>query len=776
MASTREEERWQTEERTFIERNEYMWNKSLMTDVKFAFPNTRDASAYPEIIPAHKYVLAVGSPVFYRMFYGSKAEVRDILEITDSDPVSFRHFLRFLYCGETNFGELKSPINQAIDIMYLAEKYDVPLLSRECVKFLDGNMDPLKAFDIIPAARLLGDGGLEKACWEVIEYNAEVIAADKTFLDMEHELVLSFLERSHLHITEVNLFNAVDRWAAKQCEDEGMKVDGPSKRSVLGDSLLQKIRFSLMSPKEFSDVVLTKNILTQEEIIDVFTSLYSDYTRSSDVMFEFRPRAISAPSPLMRSFTSSSIQEEERWKTKRRTFMKRNEYMWKNSLMSDVKFAFPNTRDASAYPEIIPAHKYVLAVGSPVFYRMFYGSKAEVRDILEITDSDPVSFRHFLRFLYCGETNFGELKSPINQAIDIMYLAEKYDVPLLSRECVKFLDGNMDPLKAFDIIPAARLLGDGGLEKACWEVIEYNAEVIAADKTFLDMEHELVLSFLERSHLHITEVNLFNAVDRWAAKQCEDEGMKVDGPSKRSVLGDSLLQKIRFSLMSPKEFSDVVLTKNILTQEEIIDVFTSLYSDYTRSSDVMFEFRPRAISAPSPLMRSFTFSLKPLLRTSWQNICKSVMLSIKVSKAILLCGFQFLFNPTAESGCVSVTMWQRGVKMKQLIAKSRPNEWDTDSVLGQKKVFFNKPFTVDAGTCYTIELLGASSHSPSYYVTNDSSGFDTYPDQEDITTDENYDVTLKFCAGLHADDISLNRPYFGHIEKVLFTEEDCSLE
>jgi len=448
--------------------------------------------------------------------------------------------------------------------------------------------------------------------------------------------------------------------------------------------------------------------------------------------------------------------------------MERNEYMWNKSLMSDVKFRFPNTSDTSTY-KIIPAHKYVLAVGSPVFYAMFYGAMKDESDIIEIPDSDPDIFLHFLRFLYCDEANFVEVVS----AIKVWYLAEKYDVPSLSRECVNFLDGNMDPLRAFDIIPYARKFGDEGLEEACWEVIEYNAEVIADDETFLDIEHEFVLSFLERSHLLITEVDLFNAVDRWAAKQCADKRMEADGPSKRSELGDSLVQKIRFLLMSPKEFSDLVLPKNILTQEEIIDVFTSFYSDYVDVEDVaapMFEFRgPRTSSAP---MLSFTFSLNPLLRTSWQYVFESAMLSFEVSRPILLCGFQFLFNPTATSGCVSVTMWRRGVKMKQLIAKSRPDAWDTDSFHGQNKVFFNRPFTVDAETCYTIEFLGASSHSPSYYVTNDSSGFDTYPDQEDITTV----VTLKFCEGLRVDEICLNRPYFGHIEKVLFTEKDCSLE
>ena len=92
MASTQAEVRWQTKRRTFMERNEYMWNKSLMSDVKFAFPNKGDTSTY-KIIPEHKYVLAVGSPVFYAISYGSMAEERDIIDITDSDPDSFLHFL-----------------------------------------------------------------------------------------------------------------------------------------------------------------------------------------------------------------------------------------------------------------------------------------------------------------------------------------------------------------------------------------------------------------------------------------------------------------------------------------------------------------------------------------------------------------------------------------------------------------------------------------------------------------------------------------------------------
>ena len=95
------------------------------------------------------------------------------------------------------------------------------------------------------------------------------------------------------------------------------------------------------------------------------------------------------------------------------------------------------------------------------------------------------------------------------------------------------------------------------------------------------------------------------------------------------------MQKIRFPLMSPKEFSDLVLPKNFLTQEEIILVFKSFYSDYSDVVAPMFEFRPRVRSAPSPPMLSFTFSLNPLLRTSWQYVLESARLSFEVSRPIL---------------------------------------------------------------------------------------------------------------------------------------------
>ena len=43
-------------------------------------------------------------------------------------------------------------------------------------------------------------------------------------------------------------------------------------------------------------------------------------------------------------------------------------HMFNNPVMSDIKFVFPDHDKQS-----IPAHKYVLATSSPVFFAMFYG-------------------------------------------------------------------------------------------------------------------------------------------------------------------------------------------------------------------------------------------------------------------------------------------------------------------------------------------------------------------------------------------------------------------
>ena len=266
-----------------------MFNNPLISDIKFAFPNHDK-----RIIPAHKYVLAISSPVFFAMFYGELLEKKETVDITDCDPDIFLQFLRYLYCDDVSLQN----VNQAICLLYLADKYDVPSLLTKCVNFVDGAMDPLNAFAVIPHARRFRYPGLEDKCWEVIDYNARDIVLSASFLELEHDLLDRFVERSSLRIDhEVSLFRAVGKWAQGRCEEENMVVSGSSKRSLLGEHLVRNIRFSRMSPQEFSDVVIPSEILSKEEIIDVFKQLTS-VSVPHDLKFPTVPRAKSDPKSI----------------------------------------------------------------------------------------------------------------------------------------------------------------------------------------------------------------------------------------------------------------------------------------------------------------------------------------------------------------------------------------------------------------------------------------------------------------------------------------------
>ena len=83
-------------------------------------------------------------------------------------------------------------------------------------------------------------------------------------------LLEELVARDTLTIKEVVLFQAVDRWATKQCEKQGFAADGQTKRRVLVEEVIKAIRFPVMTAQEFADVVLDTCILHLEEVKSVF--------------------------------------------------------------------------------------------------------------------------------------------------------------------------------------------------------------------------------------------------------------------------------------------------------------------------------------------------------------------------------------------------------------------------------------------------------------------------------------------------------------------------
>ena len=74
--------------------------------------------------------------------------------------------------------------------------------------------------------------------------------------------------------------------------------------------------------------------------------------------------------------------------------------MLNNDRLSDVKFVATNSNVESESKQVILAHKFILAIGSPVVEAMFYGELAETKETIELPDCDYESLLQLLRYLY----------------------------------------------------------------------------------------------------------------------------------------------------------------------------------------------------------------------------------------------------------------------------------------------------------------------------------------------------------------------------------------
>ena len=116
---------------TIRERCKFMFNNELLSDVKFLVRDSEGGSESKKKIPAHKFLLAISSPVFYAMFNGELAEKKDSVDISDCDHKSLLELFRFVYSDEMNLNA-----DNAMQVLYLAKKYMLPSLADKCSEFL----------------------------------------------------------------------------------------------------------------------------------------------------------------------------------------------------------------------------------------------------------------------------------------------------------------------------------------------------------------------------------------------------------------------------------------------------------------------------------------------------------------------------------------------------------------------------------------------------------------------------------------------------------------
>ena len=84
---------WQASKNQLKERAAFLFNNKLMADVHFVVGKEARSSAR---IPAHKFLLSMGSSVFQKMFYGSLPMNSDEIKVPELEPEAFLTLLKFV--------------------------------------------------------------------------------------------------------------------------------------------------------------------------------------------------------------------------------------------------------------------------------------------------------------------------------------------------------------------------------------------------------------------------------------------------------------------------------------------------------------------------------------------------------------------------------------------------------------------------------------------------------------------------------------------------------
>lgn len=257
------------------------------------------------------------------------------------------------------------------------------------------------------------------------------------------------------------------------------------------------------------------------------------------------------------------------WQVKKQKLSERAGYLLVTGQWSDCNFVVGQ----DPHQQILKGHKLFLAMASPVFEAMFFGSMAEKNDPIPIRDVQPEAFKAMLKYIY---TNHVELNS-FDLACELCYCAKKYMLPFLVEDCTRYLWADLSPKKTSRAFEFAKLFEEPVLMDKCLQMMCSKTSEILRESSWEDVDLATLITVLEQEELQIdSELELFVAIERWAKSECTRKSLdNTDSKSLKSVIGDAL-SKIRFLTMSSKEFLDGPGCSLLLTKEEAFGILANI--------------------------------------------------------------------------------------------------------------------------------------------------------------------------------------------------------
>lgn len=220
--------------------------------------------------------------------------------------------------------------------------------------------------------------------------------------------------------------------------------------------------------------------------------------------------------------------------------------LYLNTSTADVFFEF---RSRSNCIERVPAHRSLLAAGSPRFQFLLYGRFKDTK-IIQVGDANAESFKVFLQFFYLNEVKL----TPDNYS-DIAVICERFQVNDCFKKCLEVKKLALDDI-CLNYRFAVEMNNYNDKREYEKELLKNPGEILKS-KSFLDCNKftfgKILELFLSRSvcdALQIVEASI-----NWASAECKRKKLdETEAKNLRIQLGD-LLKKIPFGELSIEQFS-----------------------------------------------------------------------------------------------------------------------------------------------------------------------------------------------------------------------------
>ena len=375
------------------------------------------------------------------------------------------------------------------------------------------------------------------------------------------------------------------------------------------------------------------------------------------------------------------------WQSNKKSIRERNAVMCNNTLMADVYF---NVGSDLGQAKRFPAHKYVLATGSTVFYAMFFGGLAEDKETIEVPDVEAEAFLTMLKYLYCDEIGLDN-----DNVLATLYCAKRYLVPHLAQECIRFLESSLTAKNACVLLSQARLFAEPELMSRSWEAIDAQAENALMSECFTDIDFGTLEAILLRESLNCKETVLFKAAQNWAAAECVKQGKEDSPENRRKVLG-SAINKIRFPAMDVKDFADAVVNSGLLSLQETTDIF--MFFTAGSKPDLPYPVSPRR---GLHIQRCHRFQSSAYRSNQWRYRGRCDSIQFCVDKRVYIMGFGLYGSSNGSSD------YTAKIELKQSFGRTlaeNTSKFFSDGSSNTFQVFFEHPIQVEPDQYYTASV------------------------------------------------------------------------